>query len=223
MLLYEIIAVAIIDTPLIYLISSNFFFLAAVILCMLASYAIELNARHRFYTSHLLTLEKEKGTCFTVLLPTVEKRSAQTTNNDGASRQEALTGKGEHILFVDDETNLVDMMEQSLASLNYRVTAVSSPLKALELLRRAKDSIDLVITDFSMPVMNGLDFAAEIRKTFPDIPVILSTGYGETITRERMERAGVSGFIMKPLTRQAIAAKIRQALDQTRQNTGKEI
>ena len=131
-----------------------------------------------------------------------------------SSAQETLTGKGEHILFVDDETNLVDMMEQSLASMNYRVTAVSSPLKGLEFLKRARHGIDLVITDFSMPAMNGLDFAGEVRKIFPALPIILNTGYGENITREKIARAGVSGFIMKPLTRQAIAGKIRQVLDQ---------
>ena len=58
--IYEIIAVTLIDTPPIYLISSNFFFLSAVSLCMLASYTIELSTRRRFYARHLLMLEKEK-------------------------------------------------------------------------------------------------------------------------------------------------------------------
>jgi len=52
--------------------------------------------------------------------------------------------------------------------------------------------------------VNGLEFSRHIHTTWPDLPIILSTGYSETVTRKKMDQAGIKGFIMKPLTRKAL-------------------
>ena len=150
-----------------------------------------------------------KGTSFTIFLPA----AAPQENIGQASDPDTIAkGHGEHILFVDDEPTLVSMMEAALSAMGYRVTAVTSPREGLEVLKRRQADIDLIITDYSMPGMNGLAFAEQVAEQLPDLPVILSTGYGEAISRERLTRSGISGFIMKPLTRKALGEKIVQVL-----------
>jgi len=152
-----------------------------------------------------------KGTCFSIFLPAVAAEEPVHGEDDPA---DIPKGNGEHILFVDDETTLVTMMKTALPPLGYRITAVTSPREALGVLNRRQHDIDLVITDFSMPGMNGLALAQQVKKQLPHLPVILSTGYGEAITQEGLDRSGISGFIMKPLTRTALGKKIHQVLSQ---------
>ena len=118
----------------------------------------------------------------------------------------------ERLLFVDDEEWLVDMWQEILESLGFRVTATTSPLDALELFRREPENIDLVITDQTMPQMTGLELTKELLSLRPDLAIILVTGFSELVTPEKAKDIGIREYIMKPLSISELTNAISRAL-----------
>jgi len=152
--------------------------------------------------------EPEQGTTFQVFFPCIESSIALEDEEE-----EPLLGGTERILFVDDEESLVDVGTDMLKQLGYKVTPKSSPVEAWERFRRNPHQFDLVITDYTMPLLTGVDMAREMIHIRPDIPVILCTGFSESVTEEKALKAGIRKFVMKPLRRREIARAIRQVLD----------
>ena len=124
-----------------------------------------------------------------------------------------VEGGEEHILLVDDEKNIVNVVTQTLERLGYQVTSYTSSLNALEIFSAAPDKFDLVITDLAMPNMPGDKFAVELIKKRPDIPILLCTGFSEVISEEKMASLGIKGFLLKPIIKKDLACKIREILD----------
>jgi PAS domain S-box-containing protein len=103
------------------------------------------------------------------------------------------------ILFVDDEEMIVEYSKALLEKFGYRVTAFVSSQDALDAFAETPDNFDLVITDMSMPGLNGADLAGKIRKIRPEVPIILSTGYRDAALRDKILTAGVSYLLDKPI------------------------
>jgi two-component system cell cycle sensor histidine kinase/response regulator CckA len=95
----------------------------------------------------------------------------------------------------------------------YRVTCKNSIMEALELFRKKPDDFDLVITDMTMPQMNGDKLAAELIKIRNEIRVILCTGYSRTVSEETALRLGIRKFLMKPVEYSMLARAVRDVLD----------
>ncbi len=149
------------------------------------------------------------GTVFRVYLPQIGKGATAAE-----SVQEWMLPSGqERILYVDDETSIVEIGKAMLSGLGYRVTARTSPLEALEEFRRQPDDFDLLITDQTMPRMSGVQLVQEARKIRPGLPVILCTGYSAAIGEDSAEGMGIRHFIMKPLTMRVLAETVRKALE----------
>lgn len=148
------------------------------------------------------------GTTFHVLIPIFEAEIPIAT----AAKLELPRGK-EHILFVDDEKQIVDMVRLMLENLGYQVTVRTSSVEALEAFRNKPDKYDMVITDMTMPNMTGKDLAKELMNERPDIPIILCTGFSEQIDERRAKELGMSAFIMKPIVMHDIANTIRRIFD----------
>ena len=83
---------------------------------------------------------------------------------------------------------------------------------ALEAFRAAPDKFDLVITDMAMPNMPGNKLSAELIKIRPDIPVLLCTGFSETMSKEKSASLGIKGFLFKPIVMRDLSQKIREVL-----------
>ncbi|MCX5904646.1 MAG: PAS domain S-box protein [Proteobacteria bacterium] len=149
-----------------------------------------------------------KGTTFQILLPKVEEKKEET-------KDEITTiPKGtECILYIDDEDALVDLGQEMLESLGYRVTAKNNSVEALAAFKTDPHGFDIVITDQTMPAMTGFDLTKQIMHIRPDIPVILCTGHSDQVTREMARDAGIREFVMKPMTIQTLAETVRSALD----------
>ncbi len=116
--------------------------------------------------------EPGKGTQFHLYFPVVQARairSAQTRAHAGA-------GRGERILYLDDEDALVLLARRLLERLGYKVAAFSDPQLALAAFEAAPDDFDLVLSDLSMPGMTGLDVARRVLEVRPEIPVLLAVG-----------------------------------------------
>ena len=118
----------------------------------------------------------------------------------------------ERILLIDDEALVARMQARLLESLGYTVTDETDPLQALKLFASTPESYDLIITDMTMPKMNGASLTGEILKIRPDIPVVLCTGFSELVNEAKARSLGVKAFAMKPLIRKSIAEIVRKAL-----------
>jgi CheY-like chemotaxis protein len=85
--------------------------------------------------------------------------------------------------------------------------------EALEEFAAQPDRFDLVITDMTMPKMTGDQLARRMMEIKPQIPVILCTGYSETISEEKALAMGIDKFVMKPIVKDVLASTIRRVLD----------
>ena len=117
------------------------------------------------------------------------------------------------ILFVDDEKALVNAIQPIIERLGYKVTARTSSIEALEAFRANPGRFDLVITDFTMPNMTGMELAKTLLKLRSDIPIILCTGYSEHINEDKAKANGIRAFVEKPIISGEIANTIRKVLD----------
>lgn len=152
--------------------------------------------------------EVGKGTIFHALFPRLEAVSKPKTE----PKKPIPTGH-ESILFIDDEKAMVEAGRAMLERLGYEITTRTSSIEALEAFRHNPDKFDLVITDMTMPNMTGANLAKEIMKIRPDMPVILCTGFSDTIDEAKAKMMGIKAFIMKPIITNELANTIREVLD----------
>ena len=153
--------------------------------------------------------EPGKGTSFHVYLPVIK---TDNLASEIVSDEPLQTGH-EHILLIDDETQIIDMEKQMLEKLGYQVTVLTSSIDALKAFKASPDKFDLVITDMTMPNMTGDKLTGELKNIRPDIPVILCTGFSEKISKESAGALGVAGFLMKPVLMKDLARTIREVLN----------
>ena len=100
-----------------------------------------------------------------------------------------------------------------LRHLGYRVLVLGDSLKALERFSQSPEAFDLVITDMTMPQMTGEELARQLLAIRPSLPIILCTGYSQKISPEEARQLGICDYLMKPLTIEQLAVKVRRALD----------
>ncbi|HVI07523.1 MAG TPA: response regulator [Candidatus Binatia bacterium] len=129
-------------------------------------------------------------------------------------------GHGQHILYVDDEEPLVLLIPRALRRLGYRVTGYTNPLEALHAMRQDACGFQAVVTDLSMPQMSGTDFAQEVLKLCPRMPVILTTGYIRPQDEELANRIGIRELILKPDTAEELGRALHRALEADGQHLG---
>ncbi len=129
-----------------------------------------------------------------------------------SSSPDAVPRGTERILFVDDEEAMAELGQATLAKLGYEVIATRSSMEALTIFMQDPKRFDLVITDQTMPEMTGIVLAAKLLKVRPGLPIILCTGYSESISRETATEAGIKEIVMKPASKKEIAEAVRRAL-----------
>jgi len=115
------------------------------------------------------------------------------------------SGRGERILFIDDEPMICEFALQLLTRLGYQVTTCSNPAEALAYFTDGRREFDLVFTDLNMPHMTGTDLATRLLARDPELTIILVTGYSGTWTTEKLRSMGLFDLLPKPLSLQALA------------------
>ncbi len=153
--------------------------------------------------------EADMGTTFQVLLPEHHVTLKTGENPDNLL---LLSGKG-RILLVDDEASIVDWSRQLLFRLGYEVDSTTESLEAIHKFKQRPNDYDLVLTDMTMPHMNGLELANQIRELRPDIPIILCTGFSEGLTSEIINDSGIFEMIMKPMIAGDLARTVGRAIN----------
>jgi PAS domain S-box-containing protein len=152
-----------------------------------------------------------KGTVFTIYLPITQKRKKVKF----FSRKELPSGT-ESILLVDDEAPILKIEEKTLEHFGYSVTTSLSSVDALELFRSNPNRFDLVITDMTMPKMNGDKLAAALIKIRPDIPIVLFSGYSQKMSGKDITDIGIKAFVSKPVSKETMAKTVRKVLDEAK-------
>ena len=116
-----------------------------------------------------------------------------------------------HIIVVDDEPVICQLLKRLYTKSGYSVTIVMSANEALERLERR--DIDLVVTDVRLPDLNGLELTKRIQQNHPDVPVIVITGYADVKTAIEALKLGASDYIKKPFSAAAIQESTRLILE----------
>ncbi len=119
----------------------------------------------------------------------------------------------ETIMLVDDEDIIIDVSTLMLSEMGYNVITAGNGMEAVEIYKEKKDEIALVIIDIVMPDMDGGDLYRELKKMWPDIKALLSSGYGRDEKTEAILSEGCNGFIQKPFNMRNLSQKIRDILD----------
>jgi len=155
-----------------------------------------------------------RGTVFTVLFP--RHAAGETAGERGDDGGRCVPGR-ERVMVVDDEEAIVRMVRDVLATYGYRVTVFTDPAAALDAFEACPGDFDLVLTDMTMPSMTGDRLAARLLAIRPDLPVIIATGYSETMDRAGAEAVGAAAFLDKPLEMRRVMRTIRDLLDAGRE------
>ena len=122
------------------------------------------------------------------------------------------------ILFVDDDTTILSLVEEYLNAFNYRVSVVDNGLKALELIE--EKNFDIVFTDFKMPDINGLELLALIKEYRPLTEVIIVTGHGTMESAIQAMKYGSYDYIQKPFKLEVLKILIEKIYEEKKLKQG---
>ncbi|MGE5784526.1 MAG: response regulator, partial [Myxococcales bacterium] len=149
-----------------------------------------------------------EGAVFNIIIPALTLEPGVT----GPTALE-LVGGTERILLVDDEKSVGEPVANILRSVGYRVSFFATGVEALDAFKRNADAFDLVITDYSMPRMTGLEFVEKIRQIRKDIRIIVHSGHVSGAIAELFTQIGVSSILTKPVDSYRLADAIRKAFN----------
>ncbi|HUS34587.1 MAG TPA: response regulator [Verrucomicrobiae bacterium] len=163
-----------------------------------------------------LTTDVGKGTTFELFFP-AHVREPRDPAKDATAALPAA--RGEQLLIVDDEVGLLAMVKTTLETLGYRVLTASDGLEAVKLLENSRADIDLVLTDWNMPVMSGAELIRKIHGAYPDLKLVVVTGGGGD-GEANIAGLPVEGVLQKPYTTEAMLKVIREVLGKTQSGRG---
>ncbi|MDY0039977.1 MAG: response regulator [Desulforhabdus sp.] len=152
-----------------------------------------------------VTSKQGKGTTFSIKLP-------RSRHQKGTNKQNSLERNLDkyHILVIDDEIPVLEIVRDMLRLKGHRVAAVSDSIEALRLIE--KESFDLVLTDLGMPVISGWQIAEKVKANSPGVPVILFTGWGAQFEENDLSRRGVDVVLTKPLSLEKLLITVDQTI-----------
>lgn len=144
--------------------------------------------------------QPEHGTTFTIYLPAIlstgESQTMDALPTDMQSTSEHA--KAAHVLYIDDDEAVLEVAQQLLERGGFRTSCFSDYQSALDALRSNPLDFDLVVTDYNMPGMHGLEVAREIRKIRQVLPVVITSGYVDAELTAGAQACGVQELVAKP-------------------------
>jgi two-component system, cell cycle sensor histidine kinase and response regulator CckA len=152
--------------------------------------------------------EKGLGSTFVVYLP-----ATMTSAFEEKVCQSQIRSGKETILLVDDEINVIDVTEEMLQSVGYKVLTARSGMEAIELFKKNREDIDLLILDMIMPGLGGGETFDCIKALDPNARVLLSSGYSLKGEAKEILSRGCNGFIQKPYSMAQLSEKLNEILE----------
>ena len=169
--------------------------------------------------------EPGTGTHVEILLPSAGKLDA--TERLAPAPQQVLRGS-ETVMLVDDEQSILQMLRAGLERQGYKTLCFTDGWQAWRYWQQNADSIDVIVTDQTMPQMTGDELCRRVLAVVPDLPIVLCTGYSDLIDEATALQLGVTSFVNKPIVPRELAALIRRispsrSADRATVNPGKPI
>lgn len=152
--------------------------------------------------------EVGKGTVFSVYFPIVIGSAEQKKRVEERSTPE---GHG-RILFVDDDETILSMGRELLESFGYTVVTANNGLRALEILKLKPDGFDALVTDYSMPEINGHEVIKRALEIRDSLPAILCSGYMEKVEGEDLRELGHAAYMGKPVDWKELSRTVQQEI-----------
>lgn len=155
--------------------------------------------------------EPEKDASFSIYFPAVQEKVHIQVEPEPES------GFADHkkILWVDDEPDLMPMYKATFETQGFEVFGVTHPNAALEIFNETPDKFDVVITDLSMPKMNGIQLAKSINSIRPGLPIIICTGYTDFTYSTALSDIGIREVIHKPVLRDTMTKAIMRTIQKS--------
>jgi CheY-like chemotaxis protein/anti-sigma regulatory factor (Ser/Thr protein kinase) len=137
-----------------------------------------------------------EGSVFTLYFPPTQEQVVAPAAE--AAPVEPLSGRGHHVMYVDDDQALVFLIVRVLKRRGFTVTAFTDPQEALAAFQAAPNAYDLVVTDYNMPGYSGIDLLRQLKLIRADLPVALASGYVTPELEQSAIREGANALIYKP-------------------------
>jgi PAS domain S-box-containing protein len=158
-----------------------------------------------------------KGTTFRIYIPRVDAGTSKPVEKPTTSI--TIKGGDECILLVEDENPVRELVARVLERYGYRVFQAGTGAEALEIWKRSKNDIKLVLTDLVMPNnMNGRELAEKMWAESPELKVIFTSGYSADIVGKDFKLQPELNFLQKPYQPQSLALTVRRCLDGRHKN-----
>jgi CheY-like chemotaxis protein len=170
------------------------------------------------YKGHILVDSKpDIGTCFRILLPPYlpVSKSDESEPEPPVQLEDLPSTAGMKILVVDDEASMRQLFYEYLVSEGYEVCLAENGKAALEQLREIDFAMDLILTDQTMPHMTGLELVQTLRDQGCDLPVVLCSGYSDSINGQVLERLRIDSSLDKPVNLQSLNVLLKRLLLRT--------
>ncbi len=177
-----------------------------------------LSTVHGVLVSHqgLMVIDSTlgQGTCFDLYFPLIG--DATTSNNNSKTKISSNNGNvSGHILLIEDQENVRNMVLKMLERMGYETSYAVSGLDGLDLIRENPSKFDLVITDYNMPIMTGLEMINQIYEDLPDLPFIILSGYSAERMQEIIDdHPAIKAVLRKPVTKDMLSDNISGVLKQ---------
>lgn len=173
-----------------------------------------LSVVHGIVRSHegVITVESEpdRGSMFSVYLPA----STRPVDRVETPVKTVERGRGQRVMYVDDEDALVYLLTRTLQRLGYEVVGFNDPGQALQAFREDPAGFDVIVTDVAMPGMSGFHLARALLEIRADIPIVMTSGYVRPQDREAAQKIGVRDLILKPDTLEELGRTLEQLFRQ---------
>ena len=154
--------------------------------------------------------EPGRGSTFKALFPC----TSETPRERAVAGTETVDWVGSGtVLVVDDEESVRAVAKLSLEKAGFTVLTAIHGLEGVDVFRKHKDEITVVLLDMTMPHLSGEEAFSEMRRVRDDVKVLLSSGYNEQDATSRFAGKGLAGFIQKPYKPSALVKKIRHILE----------
>lgn len=152
--------------------------------------------------------EIDKGTTFKIYLPMALSHSIDKNKNNYQNK------KGdESIIIIDDRNYVTEMLKEMLSVNGYLVETENDSLQALQKILENPQKYDLIITDLTMPNLNGVELAKKLKESKIKKPIILFTGYSYSLSNDELVDVGIVKILNKPIVFEEMNKAIREILD----------
>jgi PAS domain S-box-containing protein len=151
-----------------------------------------------------------QGTTVSIYLPVAKKAAERVA----AKQQKPITGSQKQtVMVVDDESIILDLIEDILASDGYKIFTAENGLDAMRIYEVQPMQFDLVILDVIMPKMDGRELFYKMRELNPSVKIIITSGFSKPDIREELLEQGADGFLQKPFTIDVLTNLVHSALE----------